>query len=252
MKKLGILGGMGPLAGAYFFYRMTEMTEAFCDAEHPETVLYSLPSIPDRTAYWKARGPSPLEALCRGIHALTREGAEGILIPCNTAFAQYSLLFERTKANILHMPRLTVESGRRTGAKALGLLATSGCVLAGVYQAICCEMGIRLILPSDEEQREIDRLIYRRKAGEAIPHTAYFPFLRRLLLGGAEKLILGCTEISLSFRGKARDECLIDALDVLAAEAILFAGFRCRPSDGGGREKRREVKKGDLSRTASF
>ena len=51
MKKLGILGGMGPLAGAYFFLRFSQLTAAQRDDGNPEAVLYSASGIPDRTAW---------------------------------------------------------------------------------------------------------------------------------------------------------------------------------------------------------
>ena len=63
MKKLGILGGMGPLAGAYFFLRFSQLTAAQRDDGHPEVVLYSASGIPDRTAWLTGRGESPLPAL---------------------------------------------------------------------------------------------------------------------------------------------------------------------------------------------
>ena len=48
------------------------------------------------------------------------------------------------------------------------------------------------------------------------------------LLGrGAEKLILGCTELSLVFRG-AHPEFCVDALEVLARASILKMGKQVR------------------------
>ena len=48
---LGIIGGLGPMAGAYFMELLTSMTAARTDQEHIEAILYSRPAIPDRTAY---------------------------------------------------------------------------------------------------------------------------------------------------------------------------------------------------------
>ena len=51
MKRLGIIGGMGPAAGARLFTRVTEMTAARTDQEHIDAILLSDPSVPDRTSY---------------------------------------------------------------------------------------------------------------------------------------------------------------------------------------------------------
>ncbi|MCQ2436584.1 MAG: hypothetical protein MJ101_06745, partial [Clostridia bacterium] len=50
-KTLGILGGMGPAAGAEFYKRVVEHTEAHTDSEHIRTVLFGDCEIPDRTDY---------------------------------------------------------------------------------------------------------------------------------------------------------------------------------------------------------
>lgn len=51
MKKLGILGGLGPMATAYFFQLIIQMTQAETDQEHIESIIYNCPSIPDRTQF---------------------------------------------------------------------------------------------------------------------------------------------------------------------------------------------------------
>ena len=49
--KLGIIGGLGPLASVRFYELLTIMSDVAKDQEHLEMMLYSYPQIPDRTAY---------------------------------------------------------------------------------------------------------------------------------------------------------------------------------------------------------
>ena len=49
MKTLGVIGGVGPLATAYFLELLVRITEAHRDQEHIDAIIYSRPSIPDRT-----------------------------------------------------------------------------------------------------------------------------------------------------------------------------------------------------------
>ena len=51
MKTLGVIGGLGPMATAYFMQLLVSMTDAASDQEHIETLIYSRPSTPDRTRY---------------------------------------------------------------------------------------------------------------------------------------------------------------------------------------------------------
>lgn len=51
MKKLGVIGGLGPMATALFMKMIIEMTDAENDQEHIEMIVYNCPQIPDRTDY---------------------------------------------------------------------------------------------------------------------------------------------------------------------------------------------------------
>jgi len=61
--KLGILGGMGPLATADFFKKIIEMTDATPDQEHLRILVDDNPQIPDRTTFIMGNGADPTKAL---------------------------------------------------------------------------------------------------------------------------------------------------------------------------------------------
>ena len=63
--RLGIIGGLGPMATAYFMELLINMTDAKCDQDHLEMIIYNCPSIPDRTAY--ILGKSNANYKCFGI-----------------------------------------------------------------------------------------------------------------------------------------------------------------------------------------
>ena len=48
--RLGVIGGLGPMATAYYLELVIRMTEASRDQDHPEIIVMNIPSIPDRTA----------------------------------------------------------------------------------------------------------------------------------------------------------------------------------------------------------
>ena len=58
---LGILGGVGPLATAYFMELVIKKTPAACDQDNIPMIVFNDPQIPDRTAYILDRAqPDPL------------------------------------------------------------------------------------------------------------------------------------------------------------------------------------------------
>ena len=50
-KKLGVIGGVGPLATALFFQRVVEYTNVAIDQEHLDIDILNRPGIPNRTDY---------------------------------------------------------------------------------------------------------------------------------------------------------------------------------------------------------
>ncbi|CAM5185728.1 hypothetical protein CDEF62S_03828 [Castellaniella defragrans] len=54
--RLGVLGGMGPLAGAAFTLRLVQLTDASRDQEHISVILVNDPDVPDRSTACMAGG----------------------------------------------------------------------------------------------------------------------------------------------------------------------------------------------------
>ena len=225
MKTLGILGGMGPLAGAHFYRRVVELTAAEGDFQHIPTLLWSDPTIPDRTACLLGQGESPRPALERGIGKLEAMGAEVIAVPCNTAFSYLS--HPRDTLVIPDMPALAVRRAALGGALRVGILSTRGTLRAGIYERAAASVGLLTVCPPNEEAASLERLIYRQKAGERIGREEYLAYAVRLFDRGADSVILGCTELSVAFTG-ACHVGIVDALEVLARETVSLCGAPLR------------------------
>ncbi len=223
MKTLGILGGMGPLAGAYFYRRVIESTFADSDSAHLPVLLFGDPRIPDRTAHLFGRGENPLPALLAGISSLALQGAEVIAIPCNTAHAYLSELRTGSCVPILDMPQLTVDRAAEGGVGRIGILSTRGTLLSRIYHRAAEKAEIEVLtLPSHLAERLEDG-IYLQKGGKATSGAAYLPYAEQLLASGSDAVVLACTEISAAFQGEAPSYC-IDALEVLVGASISFCG----------------------------
>ena len=59
LPRIGVLGGMGPLASAMFMVQLVEATPAAFDREHFPHTLDSSPHIPDRPSAITGLGPDP-------------------------------------------------------------------------------------------------------------------------------------------------------------------------------------------------
>lgn len=164
MTAIGIIGGVGPFAGIDLMEKILGQTRARCDQEHVPIVLHSYPGrIPDRSAFLLGRSDkSPVEPLLEVLESVAGAGAKVVGIPCNTAHAP--LIFEplaeraeRLGVRLLNMVEETVGLVREShpGARAIGLLATSGTYHARVYNLAFARDGVEVILPTPDVQEEL-------------------------------------------------------------------------------------------------
>ena len=222
--KLGILGGMGPLATVDFLAKLVAATPAKFDQDHMPTITYSAPYIPDRTASIQGRGPSPLPDMLSGLRILEQSGASCVAIPCNTAHFWYDKLKEGARIPIFHIAEAACDSAARQLApgQSIGLLATAWTLSSRVYQRAFEQRNLRCIEP---DRADIDHLImpaiYRVKAGDV---KAAAPLLEkareRLVERGASQIIMGCTEIPIALPVTNAPNMLIDATQALAQQCV--------------------------------
>jgi aspartate racemase len=219
VKKLGIAGGMGPLASALFAAQIVRLTRAETDQDHIETVLYNAPFIPDRTAYITGRSDlNPLDGLfkvCRVLEIMS----DIIALPCVTAHHFYDQFKPFVSVPIPDMHRVIAEGSE--GVSKLGILATEGTVAGGRLQRILNEYGITPVLPLD--QGSVTRLIYNVKKGRPPDTDAFLAESWALAARGAEKVLLACTDLTIyQHIGKAPP--LLDASELLARRCITLCG----------------------------
>jgi aspartate racemase len=225
MKRLGVIGGLGPIATAYFYELMIKMTDAKVDQEHIEMLIYSKPTIPDRTEYILGKSTeNPVYPMVEIGRMLVGMGAENIAIPCITAHYFHDILSEEIKAPIIHAIKETASYLKAAGIRQAGIMATEGTIHSGMFQQEMLKCGIHTILPSAESQQAITDLIYKNvKASKPVDYHKFDRVAGQLKQAGAEVIILGCTELSLIKRDFNIGPGFIDAMEVLAMRSIILS-----------------------------
>ena len=222
-KTVGILGGMGPLATAYFYEKLILRSPAKSDQDHIPVMIYANPTMPDRTQCITQNQKELLSPhLIKGAQSLESNGAELICMPCNTAHFWYDVVQNAVSIPVIH---LIEETGRFLSSHAqnptIGLLATHGTIQSQLYPNTLQNFDLSIQLPSSEDQHTIMSAIHTIKSGA--PPTEQQPLLmpivQSLLDQNIDHIILGCTELPLIF-GADLPEFLTDPMDCLA-DAII-------------------------------
>ncbi|MFI9153563.1 aspartate/glutamate racemase family protein [Streptomyces sp. NPDC053367] len=225
---VGILGGMGPLATADFYRKVIDATPAGVDQDHLPVVVWADPTVPDRSAALTGHGPDPTPWLVRGAHRLEALGARVIATPCNTAHAFLDEVRTSVRVPMLDMIAETAAEIRSAHPEvtAVGLLATTGTIRAGLYQRALEAAGLRVVVPGELSQGEaVTGAIRRVKAGDTGPAAARLVERagEELAVRGAGLLVAGCTELPLVLGGRSAGLPVVDPTAVLARATVREA-----------------------------
>ncbi|OZI74920.1 glutamate racemase [Bordetella genomosp. 12] len=224
---LGILGGMGPLAGAAFAMRLAALTPASIDQQHIPALLLNDPRIPDRSTARLYGGTDPWPAMLRGIRMLNDAGARLIAVPCNTAHLWYEQMAQASDCEVLHIIEAVAQDLQRQGITRgrIGLMGTAATLGLGLYQQTLEKHGYTCIVPTEEEIDTLCMGSIRAVKGNQV-EASFAPAaecIERLRMRGADAVVLGCTELPLAVPHALRKSLgipLTDSIDALALAAI--------------------------------
>ena len=236
---IGLVGGVGPLAGLDLQAKIVAQTIATRDQEHLPVLSVSWPGpIPDRTEFLLGRAAeNPAYAMLEQLRLLAGAGATVAAIPCNTAHAPAIFDVIRDGAAVFERPlrllHLIAETAAHLAAyhpdlDTVGVLSTTGTWLIGLYPAALEPSGLRVVVPDEALQQKVHAAIYDRDygikgAGQVTSRAADDLLLAvgALRDRGAGAVILGCTELPLAFPGRTFEGLpLIDPTLALARALI--------------------------------
>lgn len=231
-KTIGILGGMGPMATADLFRKITALTDAAGDNGHIRVYIDSNTSIPDRTAAILEGGEDPVPAMADALGKLERCGADCVVMPCNTAHYFLPRLAERTELPFVSMIDAAAAACRaRFPGACVGILATTGTLSAELYQNALAARGVPFLVPDGGERNALMEVIYQGVKAGAPPsryRDAFLSVTGGMAARGAECFLLACTELPLAVQDLGLELPCVDPTEELAKAAIRFCGFRVR------------------------
>ena len=222
MYKLGVIGGMGPLATVSFYERVVLNTAAKCDNEHIDMVVLSHASMPDRTkCIIENRGGEFLEVIKKDFKILEDIGVEAVAIPCNTSHYFFDEFKKFTGLRIINMIEETILEVKKRGIEKIAVFGTLGTLNSKVYEKYANQHGLLVKEVSPEDKQAVMDIIYDIKETNGLDGRRFVDILSRYC-DDETVGIIACTELSLL--DIPRDINTIDALDVLVKRSIELSG----------------------------
>ncbi len=234
--RIGIAGGMGPLAGVYLQQLLIEATPAAKDQDHFQVICFTNPHVPERMrSLAEDGGRRYADAVRATALRLAAAGATHIVIPCNTAHARLAEIQRGVGVPIVDMVGLAVREllQRHGGGHRVGLLVTVGTRNERVYERAVPDAPITWMLPDDDDQRRVSEAILAIKVNEGRRAAGSLLDVARALAGrGADIIMVGCTELSMCLDAlEPAGLPLVDPLRLVARHLVDIGLARRRGPD---------------------
>jgi len=166
------------------------------------------------------------ELMLDSAQKLERAGAEFLICPDNTIHQAMSLVEPRSPLPWLHIAEVVADEAAERVYQRVGLLGTKWLVQSEVYPEKLGARRIESLRPTDEERREIDRIIMDELVyGVFRPESVtYFQLvIRRMKDERCDAVVLGCTEIPLIISNRNSPLPVLDSTRLLARAALRRA-----------------------------
>lgn len=155
--------------------------------------------------------------LVEGVTKLEDAGVDFIAIPCNTVNLYFQDMQNAVSIPIINLLQETVYQVNYLGLKKVGLLATESTIKGEIYGSLL--KNVELLTLNKFEQKETTKIILRILAGKNNLNDAkrLKGYIKKLINLGAEKVILGCTELPLIINF---DKNVLDTIEILKNSII--------------------------------
>lgn len=196
MKKIGILGGMGPLASAKFLSLLYQKLSSHVhqDQDYPDVILRSICSMPDRTKSILSNDLQKTKnRLIVELTKLMDDEVEAIVVSCVTAFN----FLDVKKFPIINPFVLISEMILQQNLSPV-LLCTNGTYQSGLFQKFLSQEAMKQIkLLEKEDITTLHNFIYQLKAGSDV-YQECINWLKEVASKmQTDSFIFGCTELHL-------------------------------------------------------
>ena len=219
MKKIGLVGGIGPASTVDYYLGLIERCRAeFGENVYPEIVIDSV-SLTTATDFFAQNNfDGNAQLMLKSLADLRAAGAEIAAITANTEHIIWDKIKDFFEIPVVSIVEATAAEILRKGYKRVLILGTIFTMKSGLYEKPLAERGITPIVPTDEDKEIIAGLFFPNlENGIVVPEDK----VKMLEIVGryvrekdADAVLLGCTELPLMIKDGDLDVPLLNTTQI--------------------------------------
>jgi aspartate racemase len=202
MKKLGIIGGLGPETTAEFYLEVVFNCYKNNKEARPPIMIWSVPlnyEIENDLLTKSSGEERYIPYLVDAAEKLESAGADFLVMPCNSLHIFIDEIRNAVNIPVLSIIEETVKFLKKKNISKVGLLATSSSIKNRLYEDALAKEDIAQVLPDEFEQAKmgkmISNIILNRHANK--DREELLKVINGFEKRGVEVVILACTDLQL-------------------------------------------------------
>ncbi len=219
MKKLGLVGGMGPESTIPYYHDIVYgVREKMGMNIFPNLTIENVNVFEVLNLCGQKKYDELAEYLMIAINNLIKSGADFVALSANTPHIVFDRLQELSTVPLISIVEATCEEAKRRQYKKIGVLGTIFTMREEFFKVPFIKSGIEVVIPTQEEMEYInDKISSELELGLVKEETRinFQKIIARMKQEDEiEAIVLGCTELPLLLNDEVSPAPCLDTMQI--------------------------------------
>lgn len=225
MKKLGLVGGMGPESTIPYYHDIVYgVNERLGGAAFPELTIESVNVFEILRLCGEQKYAELADYLLRAIDRLAYSGADFAALSANTPHIVFDSLRDRSCIPLVSIIEAARDEAQTRGIRRAGLLGTTFTMRGEFFKMPFVRSGVEIVTPREAEMELVGKRIAEELELGIVKDSTLREF--QSIIGrmkdedGIEAVILGCTELPLLLSDSVTPVPCLDTMKIHVARLV--------------------------------
>jgi aspartate racemase len=225
MKTIGLIGGMSWESSIEYYRIINQVIQKKLGGVHSaKSVMVSLDFAEIEELQNRGDWEEATRIMVEAAQLVEKGGADFVLICTNTMHLMAEEVQAGVNIPLLHIADATARAVKKRELDIVGLLGTRFTMEKEFYRGRLEELHqLKILVPDKEKRDQVHRVIYEELVQGMITDSSreiYREVIDTLVAGGAQGIVLGCTEIGLLVKQEDVPVPVFDTMEIHALAAV--------------------------------